>query len=390
MTEQGRGSTRGVRRGRRDRLPPPGLTVAAPKGFEGVRLTFEQAEASIEAAADRLSIPHFAWDAGNFDILAISGGAAGGAFGAGVLVGLTRAGRRPNFALVTGVSTGALIAPFAFLGSQWDDRLREAYTGGHAEAALGLFGLSLTLDGGLFQPEALERLVYPFVDDEMVAAVAAEHRLGRRLLVATTDLDRQAPCIWDMGEIACRGGPAATQMFRDVLIASASLPGLFPPRRFAVEADGRQYEELHVDGGVSAPLFIMPEGLLRWRKLGRRMQRGHIYVIVNTVLDPASQATAVSLPSILVRSFDTMLRVSYRQALNVAVTFSLANNLPLSMTSIAETPEASEVGGMLTFETSAMQQTFASAVKAAQADDFWQTPAARIEPWADFLDLFRR
>ena len=390
MTEPDQTARRSVRRGRRDRRPPPGLAVASPSGFEGVRLTFEQAEASIEAAADRLSIPRSSGDGHDFDILAISGGAAGGAFGAGVLIGLSRVGRRPRFKLVTGVSTGALIAPFAFLGPQWDHRLRDAYTGGYAQAALGIKGLSLTLDGGLFQPAALERLVYPFIDDELVAAVAVEHRLGRRLLVATTDLDRQQPCIWDMGAIALRGGPQATMMFREVLIASASLPGLFPPRRFEVEAGGRLYEELHVDGGVSAPLFVMPEGLLSWRKLGRRMQRGRIYVIVNTVLDPAPQSTPISLPHILMRSFDTMLRVSYRQALSVVVTFSLANNLPLSVASIAEMPEATEAGGMLTFETSAMQRTFDVAVEAAQAHDFWRTPVARTEPWTDFLDLFRR
>jgi hypothetical protein len=387
LTEPDQIAARGPRRGRR--LPSPGTALAAPKGFEGVRFTFEQAEASIEAAADRLSIPRSSWNGGDFDILAISGGAAGGAFGAGALVGLTQAGRRPRFALVTGVSTGALIAPFAFLGPAWDHRLREAYTGGHAEAALGLSGLSLTLDGGLFQPAALERLVHPFVDDELVAAVAAEHRQGRRLLVATTDLDRQAPCIWDMGEIACRGGPAATAMFRDVLIASASLPGLFPPRRFEVEADGRPYEELHVDGGVSAPLFVMPEGLLNWRRLGRRIRRGRIYVIVNTVLAPSSQTTPINLPSVLLRSFDTMLRVSYRQALSVAVTFSLAHNLPLSVASIAETPGATEVGGMLTFETAAMRRTFDAAIGAAQAEGFWRTPVARADPWDDLLDVFR-
>ena len=390
MTERDQTAGRSVRRGRRDRRPPPGVVVASPSGFEGVRLTFEQAEASIEAAADRLSIPRSSGDGRDFDILAISGGAAGGAFGAGVLIGLSRVGRRPRFELVTGVSTGALIAPFAFLGPQWDHRLRDAYTGGYAQAALGIKGLSLTLDGGLFQPAALERLVYPFIDDELVAAVAVEHRLGRRLLVATTDLDRQQPCIWDMGAIALRGGPQATMMFREVLIASASLPGLFPPRRFEVEAGGRLYEELHVDGGVSAPLFVMPEGLLSWRKLGRRMQRGRIYVIVNTVLDPAPQSTPISLPHILMRSFDTMLRVSYRQALSVVVTFSLANNLPLSVASIAEMPEAIEAGGMLTFETSAMRRTFDVAAEAAQAHDFWRTPVARTEPWTDFLDLFRR
>lgn len=377
------------RRGWRARLPAPGNAVAHPPGFEGVRLGVGQVGASLEAAADRLSIPRSPWDGGDFDVLAISGGAAGGAFGAGALVGLTRSGRRPTFAIVTGVSTGALIAPFAFLGPEWDDRLSEAYIGGHAEESLGLAGVSLALDGGLFRPEALERLVHPFVDDAMVAAVAAQHRLGRRLLVATTDIDRETPCVWDMGEIACRGGEAATRMFREVLVASASLPGLFPPRRFDVEANGQVYEEMHVDGGVSAPLFILPEALLRWRKLGRRMQRGRIYVIVNTVLDPAPRTTPMNLPAILLRSFDTMLRVSYRQALNVAMTFCVAHNLPLSVASIPEFPGATENGGMLSFETSAMSRIFDAAVEAAQADGFWQSPMARAEPWSDFVDFMK-
>jgi predicted acylesterase/phospholipase RssA len=371
-------------------LPAPGAVVATPKGFDGVRLTFKQAEASLESAADRLSIPRSRWGSSEFNILAISGGAAGGAFGAGALTGLARAGRRPPFAIVTGVSTGALIAPFAFLGPEWDDRLCEAYTGGHAQETLGVMGLSLTLEGGLFQPEALERLVHPFVDDAMVAAVAAEHARGRRLLVATTDLDRQAPCIWDMGAIATRGGPLATRMFREVLIASASLPGLFPPRRFDVEADGQTYEELHVDGGVAAPLFVMPEAFLRWRNLGRRIQHGRIYVLVNTVLNPPSETTQINLPAILIRSFDTMLRVSYRQALSVAVSFSLANNLPLSLASIPETSGLADVGGMLSFETSAMKKTFDAAVAAAQTDTFWHTPVDREQPWSDFLDFLKR
>ncbi|MDP3383304.1 MAG: patatin-like phospholipase family protein, partial [Phenylobacterium sp.] len=204
------------------------------KGFENVRLSVEEAEASLNEAADRLSIPRSAWSGEDFNVLAISGGAAGGAYGAGVLVGLTRAGRRPNFAIVTGVSTGALIAPFAFLGPQWDDRLQDAYIGGHAAEALGLGGLSPGLEAGLFRTVALQRLIHPFVDEALVSAVAAEHRLGRRLLVATTDLDSEKPCVWDMGEIALRGGVKATQLFRDVLVASASLPGLFPPHRFTV------------------------------------------------------------------------------------------------------------------------------------------------------------
>jgi hypothetical protein len=360
--------------------------AASLPGFEGVRFGIDEAEASLDAAADRLSIPRSAWQADDFNVLAISGGAAGGAFGAGVLVGLTRAGRRPSFAIVTGVSTGALIAPFAFLGSAWDDRLSEAYTGGHAAQSLGLAGVSPAIGAGLFRAEALERLITPFVDQALIVAVAEQHALGRRLLVATTDLDRQTPCIWDMGEIAARGGERALTMFRDVLVASASLPGLFPPRRFACEADGVRYEEMHVDGGVSAPLFIMPEALLRWRKLGRRLQRGQVYVIVNTVLEPAPRTTAPNLPAILMRSFDTMLRVSYRQALNVAVTFCVAHNLPLSVASI---PEAVENGSMLNFDTAVMRRTFDAAVDCAGQPEFWRTPALRAEPWSDLLDLFR-
>jgi hypothetical protein len=363
--------------------------LANIKGFEGVRLSFSQAEEALEAEADRLSLPRSIWDGDDFDLLAISGGAAGGAFGAGVLAGLTLAGRRPTFAIVTGVSTGALMAPFAFLGRAWDDRLREAYTGGHAEESFGLAALSPVLDGGLFRAEALERLVHPFIDDELVAAVAAEHRLGRRLLVATTDLDRETPCIWDMGAIAMRGGEEATALFREVLIASASLPGLFPPRRFEVEADGETCEEMHVDGGVAAPLFVMPEALMHWRKLGRRMQRGRIYVIINTVLEPSPRTTPPSLAAILLRSFDTMLRVSYRQALNVAVTFSVAHNLPLSVASIPDAPPGEETGSMLSFDTATMKRTFEAAVDAAQGEDFWKTPAGRQDLWSDVLELFR-
>lgn len=370
------------------RRPSPGALRAEIPGFEGVRLTVEAAETSLETTAHRLALPGALGGREDFNILAISGGAAGGAFGAGVLVGLTRAGRRPDFALVTGVSTGALIAPFAFLGPTWDDRLCEAYTGGHAAESLGLRGLGLDLAPGVFSAEALERLIHPFVSDAMVAAVAEQHRLGRRLLVTTTDLDRQAPCIWDMGELASRGGPEATQLFRDVLVASASLPGLFPPRRFIVQAEGETYEEVHVDGGVAAPLFLLPESLLRWRKIGRRMQRGQVYVLVNTVLEPEPKTTVLNMPAVLIRSFDTMLRVSYRQALSVATTFCAANNLPLSVASIPDTAAATANGGMLTFETSTMLATFDSAALAAQSDGFWRTPSVRSEPWNDLLDLF--
>ncbi|MBU1375127.1 MAG: patatin-like phospholipase family protein [Alphaproteobacteria bacterium] len=360
------------------RLPAPaaGLRTELP-GFEGVRFGVEEAEDSLVAAADRLALPRSALSDEPFNILAISGGAAGGAFGAGVLVGLTQAGARPKFAIVTGVSTGALMAPFAFLGSAWDDRLTEAYTGGYAVQALSLKHRPDSFGVGLLGARALERLIDRFIDQDVVEAVAREHALGRRLLTMTTDLDRQATCIWDMGQIASHGGPEALALFRKVLVASSSLPGLFPPRRFACEADGVAYEEMHVDGGVSAPLFIMPEALLRWRNLGNRLDHGRIYVIVNTVLEQAPRTTHNNIASILFRSFDTMLRFSYRNALSTAATFCAAHNLPLSATALLDDPAN---GNMLNFDTANMKRVFDAAVTRAQGDHLWTTPPPDLPP----------
>lgn len=337
-------------------------------GFENVRLNVGEAEASLAAAADRLSLPRGTAGDPDFNILAISGGAASGAFGAGVLVGLSRSGQRPHFAIVTGVSTGALMAPFAFLGSAWDERLTEAYTGGHAARLWALTQLAPTLDGGLLRPEALDSLINPFIDDELVAAVAREHALGRRLLVATTNLDNEEPCIWDMGEIASRGGEAALALFRQVLAASASIPGIFPPRRLTSVFEGVTYEEMHVDGGLAAPLFVMPEALLRWKVLGRRLRRSRIYVIINMSLEQIPRTTEPGVMAILMRSFDTMLRFSYRQALSLVASFCALNQLPLSVASIPADPTA---GNMLTFETPIMRQIFDAAAARAAQPNFW-------------------
>lgn len=353
------------------RLPAPTGDAQIP-GFEGVRLTVEEAEESLKAAADSLSLPKVLVQREDFNILAISGGAAGGAFGAGVLVGLTAAGQRPDFAIVTGVSTGALIAPFAFLGPEWDDKLRDAYTGGYAAKLLSIGGLSGNL-GGVFKTEQLERLVSPFLKEDMLEAVAARHAQGRRLLVATTDLDSQRTVIWNMGQIAAVGGPAALTLFRDVLVASASLPGLFPPKRFAVEHDGQVYEEMHVDGGVATPLFVMPEAMLRWKSLRHRLQRSRIYVIVNTVLEQAPRTTPNNVPAILIRAFDTMLRFTYRQAISMTTNFCAAHRLPLSIASIQADPAQ---GSMMSFDTPSMQRTFDAAFERAASGELWTTPTA--------------
>lgn len=370
-------------RGKRLTAPPADIQTEAVD-FPGVRLTVDQADQALNAVADRLAPTRSLLGRDEFNILALSGGAAGGAFGAGVLVGLSKADRRPEFAIVTGVSTGALIAPMAFLGPAWDERLTDAYVGGHAAELLSLKGFSGGLGPSLFKGEGLDALVAPFIDEILINAVAREHARGRRLLIATTNLDSQKATIWDMGAIASRGGDAAVQLFRKVLVASATVPGLFPPKLFDVESGAETYQEMHVDGGVAAPLFLMPEALLHWRNLGARLRRGRVYVIVNTVLEPSPRSTPPGVASIMGRSFETMLRFSYRQALSLASGFCARHNLPLSVASI---PSSFDHFNMLKFDTATMRQIFDVGAGLAMGDALWSSPSAEPTGWRG---LFKR
>jgi predicted patatin/cPLA2 family phospholipase len=220
------------------------------------------------------------------DFLAISGGGENGAFGAGLLVGWTAAGTRPTFKGVTGISTGALTAPFAFLGPAYDAKLQEIYTTLSSKNVLERRGL---LDGVFFNDAfadnaPLRKTVAKYFDQSMLDAIAAEHRKGRFLLIGTTDLDSRRPVIWNIGKIAASGQPGALELVQKILVASAAIPVAFPPMMFDVEVDGKRYQEMHVDGGVSTQVFLYPpsldvstSGIARERRL---------YVIRNALLAP--------------------------------------------------------------------------------------------------------
>lgn len=197
-------------------------------GFPNVRFSIED-EAAAQKIEQQLGEGVPKGPDGHFDLIALSGGGANGTFTAGLINGWSASGQRPDFEVVTGVSTGALAAPFVFLGPRWDGRLKEAYTGGQATGLLKSRGLRALVGSGVFSGLPLRELVESNVDEALLAEVAAEHAKGRLLLVATTDLDAQRGVIWNMGAIAERGGPEALALFRDVLIASASIPGAFPP-----------------------------------------------------------------------------------------------------------------------------------------------------------------
>ncbi|MEX0283469.1 MAG: patatin-like phospholipase family protein [Paracoccaceae bacterium] len=241
--------------------------------------------------------------------LALSGGGQYGAFSAGILTAWSDKGTRPQFDGVTGISTGAIIAPFAFLGADYDDVLEEIYTTLTTEDVAQRRVLAGLLRGSaLSDTKPLQDRIASYVTPEFLKRIAAERAKGRLLLVGTTNLDVGRPVIWDMGAIAASGRPDALELFRKVILASAAIPIAFPPVRFTVEANGRRYEELHVDGGVTSQVSVLspqiPLGQLDAR-VGRSFKRD-LYVIVNGAVTPLPEAVKPTVPGIGAASVNTL------------------------------------------------------------------------------------
>jgi hypothetical protein len=247
-------------------------------------------------------------------VLAISGGGGDGAFGAGLLYGWTRAGNRPRFKMVTGVSTGALTAPFAFLGPGYDEQLRKVYTTISSSDILKLKSIFSWLRGdSISLNDPLAKLTAEYVNEGMLREIAAEHVKGRRLYIGTTALDAQRPVVWNMGAIAASGHPDAPALFRKIMIASAAVPVAFPPAYLEVEANGRHYDEMHVDGGVENQVFLYGPMLdigSAKRQLGlyRLRRKFRVFVLRNSRLKPSWQAMTPLIRSIAPRSVSSLIK----------------------------------------------------------------------------------
>jgi predicted patatin/cPLA2 family phospholipase len=286
---------------KRNPVPQEFAATAQIEGLEGWRFTGEQAAGGdpndfhirAEIFAEQLRASGL--DRQPIRYLAISGGGPQGAYGAGLLCGWTQRGTRPEFMHVTGISTGALTAPFAFLGPDYDHVLKAVYTTIETKDLIRKRSLLAALTSDAFSDTTgLYQVIQRYVTDDVLDAIAREHRRGRRLWIGTTNLDLMQPVYWNIGAIADSDLPNRTNLIHKVLLASASIPGAFPPVYFNVRAkDGNTYDEMHVDGGIATQVFAYPLTLdlkTGLDALGANTEDQKLFVIRNAKLAADYQA----------------------------------------------------------------------------------------------------
>lgn len=281
-------------------MTPRGIKAITREGIE----SFRREQAYLASMGHQGPLPPAIF-------LAISGGGDDGAFGAGLLNGWTTAGDRPQFKLVTGISTGALIAPFAFLGPSYDAKLKEIYTQvTPQDIAEKRSLLAAVFEDALADNKPLWGLVRKHVNQTMLEAIAAEYHKGRLLLIATTNLDLRLPVIWNLTKIAASGHPKALELFHSLMIASAAIPATFPPVMIDVEVDGQPYQEMHVDGGACAQTFVYPASLrVKELTLEKGIKRERkLYLIRNARLDPAWAQVERNTLSIAQRAISSLIQ----------------------------------------------------------------------------------
>ncbi len=315
------------------------------------------------------------------EYLALSGGAEDGAFGAGLLTGWSTRGDRPRFEVVTGVSAGALIAPYAYLGPRYDGQLAELWrnfdSGSVAtpQVLAGLLGADALADS-----TPLRDLIRKHVDRRMLADIAKEYRNGRLLLIGTTNLDAQRQAIWNMGEIALASArdPEAAQLFRDVLLASASLPGIFPPVHIKVRVGDQVFEEMHVDGGPTRQVFIAPAqfSLKTFDRLYPTPPQRTVYVIRNGKIGPEYEPVQPNVLAISARSLFTLTKHQGVGDINQIYAMTERDGAAFRLASV---PQSFNVKATKAFDPNYMQALFETGRQIGQSGNAWaRTPPEAV------------
>ena len=300
-------------------------------------------------------------------ILALSSGGSSGAFGAGALVGSASGGARP-FMVVTGVSAGALLAPFAFLGPDWSAQMTEIFATGATDRLLQRRVFGVVFGSSVYSGKPLRRLIERYADDEMVAAVAAEAAKGRLLLVATTDFASGEPVIWDLGSVALHGGRDAKRLFQTLLLASASIPGMLPPVIVKFRSQGRTFVETHVDGAVTLPFFIAPAAADLPHSTPGTPRSPIVRVIIDGPLRDPPRRTHANAFSIFKRSLFAGLSHVTRATLQSTVDALRQRGIALDYAAI---PASYPLPGTFRFEPDAERSLFEYAASCAAGGRLW-------------------
>jgi predicted acylesterase/phospholipase RssA len=341
------GSVRRTAQRRRKHKPPPSPVPSKPKQLPA-RTPFTAAD---EAAAAIPGMPDARfWADAPADFanalpptpgpwLILSSGGSDGAFGAGLLNGLSASGKRLDYSVVTGVSTGALLAPYAFVGPRYDEAMRDAFT---KITAADVFEIGATPES-FVDTWPLKELIAKQITPELLAAVATEHGRGRRLFVITTDLDMERSVVWNMGAIAAHGGDDALNLFRAILLASSAIPGGFPPVLIDVEAHGKHFQEMHVDGGVGGQFFVAPLALLASTG-DYRLPATQLYIVVNSGLQPDFQVVQRSTPMILTQTVGMAVKIDTRLMLDRVYNAARRSGVGFNVASIPQTFSAPSRG----------------------------------------------
>ena len=307
--------------------------------------------------------------------LAISGGGANGAYGAGVLVGWSKLGTRPQFTMVTGVSTGALAAPFAFLGSDYDQQLKTLYTSLDSSGIFFRRSIFAILRGdSVADNTPLSEMLDQHINDQLIKAIAHEYNRGRSLRIATTNLDAGRAVIWNIGRIANTGHPEAGQLIRQILLASAAIPGIFPPSYIQVQGpDGRTYDEMHVDGGTSAQMFLYPSNT-DWAEVMKVFDvKGTptAYLIRNSRINPDFTPVRARVRDIAGRSVASLIRTQGIGDIYRIAAITSRDGVAVELTAIP--PDAPRDPGNELFDPDYMSALFDFGYQRTINNAAWQT-----------------
>ena len=319
--------------------------------------------------AARLMAPAYAAANGERAMLALSGGSDNGAYGAGLLNGWTKSGKRPEFAIVTGVSTGALISPFAFLGPDQDATLEKLFTTISGKTIYkNRFPVVIPFSPSVASTKPLAKMIATVMTEALIDRIGREHARGRRLFVGTANLDAQRMVIWNMGAIAASTAPGRYDLFRQILLASSAIPAFFPPVMIKAEAKGRTISEMHVDGGTTAQVLTLPDAAIVADQVPNAAKPLHIYMVVNNKLNGEFKLVKPRTVSIASQAISLNMRRSMAGAVNLSYLYAKAHGVDFNLSFIDKTYPNTDHD---LFDTAFMRGLFAYGLKLGETGNFW-------------------